>query len=258
MSKEITKKKPEKSLLRTMHRTGGRNSTGRITAWQRGGGHRKKYRLIDFGQERFGVNGSVLGIEYDPNRNAYIALIQYEDSTKGYILAPQKLNEGDAVVCDEKADIKTGNRMRMAYIPVGTEIHNVELEPGRGGKIVRGAGAVARVMAQEGKYTLLTLPSKEARRVPSKGFATVGAVSNQEHRYQRVPKAGRTRNKGRRPNVRGSAMNPVDHPHGGGEGRTGIGMKHPKTPWGKPALGVKTRRKKRSDALIIRRRGKKK
>lgn len=219
---------------------------------------RQMYRLVDFGQEHMGQKGKVLGIEYDPYRNAFIALIQYEDGKKGYLIAPQDVKAGDEVLCSEKTEIKPGNRMMLENIPIGTMVYNVELEPGRGGKLVRGAGVGARVLALEGGYVHLQLPSTEIRKVSSKCFASIGMVSNPGFMYEKDRKAGTTRWKGVRPSVRGTVMNPVDHPHGGGEGRQPLGM-HPKTPWGKPALGVKTRNKKKwSTKLIIQRRTKKK
>lgn len=254
----LTKKEPEKSLILPLKKTGGRNSEGRITVRHRGGGAKKLYRIIEFGQERLGEKAKVIALEYDPNRTAFIALIQYSDGQKKYIIAPQGLKVGDEIIFDEKTPVEVGNRMRLKNIPVGTNVYNIELEPGKGGKIVRSAGSWAQVLSHEEKYTLLKLPSTEIRKVPSDCFASIGTVSNPEHRFVTLGKAGRTRLLGKRPHVRGSAMNPCDHPHGGGEGRTGIGLKHPKTPWGKPAVGVKTRRKKKSDKLIIQRRSKKK
>lgn len=254
----LTKKEPEKSLTLPLKKTGGRNSAGRITIRHRGGGAKRLYRIIEFGQERLGERAKVIALEYDPNRTSFIALIQYEDGQKKYIIAPQGLKIGDEIIFDEKAPLSPGNRMKLKNIPVGTNVYNIELEPGKGGKIVRSAGSWAQVLAHEDKYTLLKLPSTEIRKVPSECFASIGMVSNPEHRFVNLGKAGRTRLLGKRPHVRGSAMNPCDHPHGGGEGRTGIGLKHPKTPWGKPALGVKTRKKKKSDKLIIQRRSKKK
>jgi large subunit ribosomal protein L2 len=255
---KVSKKQPEKALLRYMTKGGGRANTGRITVRHRGGGARKLYRLVDFGQRNIGVQGKVAAIEYDPNRNAHLALVEYENGEKVYLLAAHELKEGDAVITNDKAEIKTGNRMRLSNIPVGTMVYNIELEPERGGKLVRGAGATAAVLAHDAGYTQLQMPSSEVRRVSSKSFASVGMISNPEYRYQNLKKAGTRRLKGWRPTVRGTVMNPVDHPHGGGEGRTGRGMKHPKTPWGKPALGVKTRKKKWSDKLIVSRRKKKK
>lgn len=257
MSK-VSKKRPEKALLRSLGKTGGRNNKGRITVRHRGGGAKRLLRLVDFGQRHLNMPGKVIAIEYDPNRNARLALLEYENGERSYVLAAHDLKEGDKIITQDKTEIQTGNRMRIGNIPVGTMVYNVELIPDRGGKLVRGAGAAAQILSHDAGYTHLALPSTEIRKIPSKSFASVGMVSNPEHRYKRVGKAGLTRLKGRRPKVRGTAMNPVDHPHGGGEGKTGIGMKHPKTPWGKPALGVKTRKKKWSDRLIIQRRKKKK
>lgn len=259
MSKSIlTKKEPERSLLVHLGKTGGRNNSGRISMWQRGGGSRLLWRKITFGQVQLGQKGKVASIEYDPNRNAYIMLVEYADGAKYYMLAPHGIQVGDEIVCDEKTEAKKGNRMKLKSIPPGEQIYNVELEAGRGGKMVRSAGTFATVAGHEGKYTQLAFPSSEIRKVLSECFASVGVVSNPEFMYKRVKNAGRSRLKGRRPNVRGTAMNPVDHPHGGGEGRTGRGMKHPKTPWGKPALGVKTRSpKKWTNTFIVSRRKKK-
>ena len=244
-----------KQLLRRIKTTGGRSkNTGRITVRHRGGGTRRLYRIIDFGQEQLGVKGKVFSIEYDPNRNAFIALIEYENNEKGYIIVPSGVRVGHEILCDEKTEIKVGNRMKLKNIPAGTTVYNIELEPGRGGKMARSAGTAAQVAAHEGKYTQIVLPSSETRKVLQEAFASIGSVSNPEFQYKRIKNAGSVRNKGRRPRVRGVAMNPVDHPHGGGEGRSGIGMKYPKTPWGKPALGVKTRKKKWTDKLIVERR----
>ncbi|MFH1657111.1 MAG: 50S ribosomal protein L2 [bacterium] len=255
----LTKKEPEKKLLRPLKVRAGRNNTGRITVRHQGGRVKRLYRTIDFGQEKMDMPGKVIAIEYDPNRTCFIALIQYEDESKKYVLAPQKLKIGDDIIATEKTELKIGNRMRIKNIPVGTEVYNVEIESGQGGKIVRSAGSSAKVLAHEGKYTQLAMPSNEVRKIFQNCFASIGAVSNQEHRYVSIGKAGRARWMGRRPSVRGSAMNPCDHPHGGGEGRQSIGLKHPKTPWGKIALGVKTRKKKRySDKFIINRRTKRK
>lgn len=254
----ITKHTPEKSLLVSIHKKGGRGGMGRITVRHRGGGSRKIWRQIDFGEQHRGVAGTIRAFEYDPNRNATIALVDYADGAKGYILAAQGVAVGGSVLCEETAEIKPGNRMRLANMPVGTMAHNVELEPGRGGVLVRGAGTASIVAAQEGSYTHLQMPSSEIRKVSNLCFATVGMVSNPEARYQRIHNAGRSRLMGIRPTVRGTVMNPVDHPHGGGEGRQPIGLKHPKTPWGKPALGVKTRRKTWTNKLILQRRKKKK
>lgn len=253
----LTKKEPEKSLLLPLKKTGGRNFSGKITVRHRGGGAKRKYRIIEFGQPRLGEKAKVLALEYDPNRTAFIALIQYEDGEKKYILAPQDLKVGQEIIMAEKAPISPGNRMKLKNIPIGTFVHNIELEPGGGGKIVRSAGTAAQVMGEEGKYTLLKLPSTEIRKVLSECFASIGVVSNPEHKFVVLGKAGRTRYLGRRPHVRGSAMNPPDHPHGGGEGKTPIGLKYPKTPWGKPARGVKTRKRKTTDKFIVQRRSKK-
>lgn len=255
---KLSKKGPEKSLLLSLKKTGGRNSQGRITSWQRGGGTRKIWRIIDFGQEHMGVQGKVSAVEYDPNRNAFIALISYQNGAKGYLLAPEGLKVEDEILCAEKAEVKLGNRMKISNIPVGTLIHNIELEPMRGGKMARSAGNSAQVVAHGEKYADIQLPSSEIRKVPMDCFASVGMVSNAEFKYIVLGKAGRRRLKGWRPNVRGTVMNPVDHPHGGGEGRTGRGMKYPKTPWGKHALGVKTRNKKKWTGRLIMQRRKKK
>lgn len=224
----------------------------------RGGGARKLLRKVDFGQEKLNRKGTVTALEYDPNRNAFLALVEYENGEQGYILAPHELAVGEEIVCAPKTEIKTGSRLQLGNIPAGTQTYNIEVEPGKGGKLVRGAGGAATVLGHEGSYTLIQLPSSESRKVLSRGYASIGTVSNPEHRYKKARKAGSARKKGKRPEVRGTVMNPVDHPHGGGEGRTGRGMKHPKTPWGKPALGVKTRKKKWSDKLILQRRKRKK
>ncbi|KPJ73346.1 50S ribosomal protein L2 [Parcubacteria bacterium DG_74_1] len=252
--KILTKKKPEKKLLLSLKKKAGRGRSGRITVRHRGGGAKRLYRLIDFGQEKLEIPGKVIALEYDPNRTAYIALIEYEDSEKKYILAPKDLQTGDKIICQEAAEIKIGNRIRLMNIPVGAQVYNVELEPGRGGKIVKAAGTSAKVIAQEPPYTHLELPSKEIRKIPQQCFASIGQVSHPEKRFEKIGKAGRKRLKGWRPTVRGTAMIPPDHPHGGGEGRSPIGLKHPKTPWGKPAKGVKTRRKKWTERLIIKQR----
>ena len=255
----VTKKEPEKSLLMRLPKSGGRGNTGRITMWQRGGGARKLYRKIMFGQTHLGQKGQVRAIEYDPNRNALIMLIEYAGDSKFYMIAPHGIQVGDEILCDEKTDVKIGNRMKLKNVPPGEQIYNIELIPGQGGKIVRSAGSAARVEAHEGKYTQLVFPSSEIRRVLGESFCSIGMVSNPEFMYERVKNAGRSRLKGWRPNVRGKAMNPVDHPHGGGEGRMPIGMKYPKTPWGKPALGVKTRKSKKwTNTFIVARRKKKK
>ena len=253
---EITKKTPEKSLLTTKKEKAGRNSYGRITVRHQGGGNRQKYRIIDFKRNKTDdMPATVVGIEYDPNRSANIALIKYEDGTLSYILAPIGLKDGDKVISGKKADIKPGNCMELESIPVGTMVHNIELNPGQGGKLVRAAGQEAQLMAKEGKYANLRLPSGEMRLVMINCRATIGTVGNAEHENIKLGKAGKTRHLGKRPEVRGSAMNPVDHPHGGGEGRAPVGHAGPMTPWGKPALGYKTRKKnKKSDKLISKRR----
>ena len=255
---EITKKTPEKSLLTTKKEKAGRNSYGRITVRHQGGGNRQKYRIIDFKRRKDNVEATVIGIEYDPNRTANIALIQYEDGEKAYILAPQGLTDGDKIVSGENVDIKAGNAMPIESIPVGTLIHNIELNPGQGGKLVRTAGQSAQLMAKEGKYATLRLPSGEMRKVLVKCRATIGTIGNAEHENVKIGKAGRKRHMGWRPEVRGSVMNPVDHPHGGGEGKAPVGHAGPMTPWGKPALGYKTRnKKKQSNKFIVKRRNSK-
>ena len=252
---EITKKTPEKSLLAKKKEKAGRNSYGRITVRHQGGGNRQKYRIIDFKRRKDNMEATVIGIEYDPNRSANIALIQYEDGEKAYILAPQGLTDGDKVISGETADIKVGNCMPIDSIPVGTLIHNIELNPGQGGKLVRTAGQSAQLMAKEGKYATLRLPSGEMRKVLAKCRATIGVIGNADHENVKIGKAGRKRHMGWRPEVRGSVMNPVDHPHGGGEGRAPVGHAGPMTPWGKPALGYKTRNKKKStNKFIVKRR----
>jgi large subunit ribosomal protein L2 len=250
----LTKKEPEKSLLLPLKKSGGRNVSGRVTIRHRGGGAKRKYRIIDFGQEKIGLKGKVLALEYDPNRTAFIALIEYENGEKGYILAPHGLRVGDEIICNEKTEIKIGNRLKLKYIPFGTSVYNIELKPAGGGKLMRAAGAQAIVKGREGEFTILQLPSGEIRKVFSECFASIGQVSHPEHEKEIIGKAGRTRLKGKRPKVRGKAMNPCDHPHGGGEGRQPIGLKHPKTVWGKPFKGIKTRKEKWTDALIIKRR----
>ena len=252
---EITKKTPEKSLLAKKKEKAGRNSYGRITVRHQGGGNRQKYRIIDFKRNKDDMFATVVGIEYDPNRSANIALIQYEDGEKAYILAPQGLTDGDKVVSGETVDIKAGNAMPISSIPVGTLIHNIELNPGQGGKLVRTAGQSAQLMAKEGKYAHVRLPSGEMRLVLARCRATVGVIGNSDHENVKIGKAGRKRHMGWRPEVRGSVMNPVDHPHGGGEGRAPVGHAGPMTPWGKPALGYKTRnKKKQTNKFIVTRR----
>jgi len=252
---EITKKEPEKSLIVRLRRHAGRNFQGRITVRHRGGGHKRFYRLVDFRRDKDGIPARVAAIEYDPNRSAHIALLHYADGEKRYILAPLGLKVGDRVESGPSADIKPGNTLPLANIPVGTVVHNVELTPGKGGQVARAAGAAAQVMAKEGKYALLRLPSGEQRLFPLECRATVGQVGNLDHENVSLGKAGRKRWLGIRPTTRGSAMNPVDHPHGGGEGKAPIGHPGPLTPWGKPTLGYKTRKKnKPSDRLIVKRR----
>ena len=255
---EITKKSPEKSLLETKKEKAGRNSYGRITVRHRGGGNKIKYRIIDFKRKKDGMNATVIGIEYDPNRSANIALLQYEDGEKTYIIAPLGLKDGDVVVSGEGADIKPGNALKIKDIPVGTLIHCIELVPGKGAQMVRAAGNSAQLMAKESKYAQVRLPSGEVRMVSVECKATIGEVGNSDHENIKVGKAGKTRYKGIRPTVRGVVMNPCDHPHGGGEGKSPIGRPSPVTPWGKPALGLKTRKKnKKSDMFIVKRRNKK-
>ena len=252
---EITKKTPEKSLLATKKKNAGRNSYGRITVRHQGGGNRQKYRIVDFKRKKDDMTATVIGIEYDPNRSANIALIEYEDGERAYILAPIGLTDGNKVVSGEKADIKPGNCMKIENIPVGTMIHNIELNPGQGGKLVRAAGQEAQLMAKEGKYAHVRLPSGEMRLVMARCRATIGTIGNSDHENVKVGKAGKTRHMGIRPTVRGSVMNPCDHPHGGGEGRAPVGHAGPMTPWGKPALGYKTRnKKKQSNKFIVKRR----
>ena len=252
---EITKTKPEKSLIRKNHRNKGRNNRGVITIRHRGGGHKKRYRLIDFKRNKNGIQGIVASIEYDPNRNARIALINYIDGEKRYILHPKNLNVGDTILSGSDSPLSIGNALPLENIPLGTSIHNIELIPNRGGQIVRSGGTSAKILAKEGDYVTLRLPSKEIRLIRKECLATIGEVSNNDAFLVQSGKAGRTRWLGKRPTVRGSVMNPCDHPHGGGEGRAPIGRTRPLTPWGKPALGIKTRkRKKMSDAYILRRR----
>ena len=251
---EITKNKPEKSLLRKNHRNKGRNNRGVITIRHRGGGHKKRYRLIDFKRDKYNIEGIVASIEYDPNRNARIALINYIDGEKRYILHPKNLTIGDRISAGSGSPLKIGNNLPLEEIPLGTSVHNIELIPNRGGQMVRAGGTTAKLLAKEGDYVTLRLPSKEIRLIRKECFATIGEISNNDAFLVQSGKAGRTRWLGKRPTVRGSVMNPCDHPHGGGEGRTPIGRTRPLTPWGKPALGMKTRKtKKASSAYIIRR-----
>ena len=254
----LSKVRPEKSLLKSLKKHSGRNNTGKITVRHRGGGNRKKYRVIDFRRNKLGINATVQTIEYDPNRSAHIALLKYEDGEKRYIVAPHGLCVGDVVRNGSDADIKPGNALSMQDIPVGTFIHNIELYPGKGAVLARSAGNTAQLMAKEGKYALVRLPSGELRKIPVVCFATIGQVGNVDHENIKVGKAGKTRHKGFRPTVRGSVMNPNDHPHGGGEGKSPVGRPGPVTPWGKPALGYKTRKKhNRSDKFIVKRRNSK-
>jgi len=252
---EITKDKPEKSLLRPLHKKAGRNVRGKITVRHRGGGHKRRYRVIDFRREKFGVPARVKAIEYDPNRSARIALLAYADGEKRYILAPVGLKVGDTVVSGRDADIRIGNALPLERIPLGTMVHNIELYQGRGGQFVRAAGTAAQLLAKEGDYVQLRMPSGEVRVVRKECMATIGQVGNVEHGNIKLGKAGRKRWLGFRPHTRGSAMTPRDHPHGGGEGKAPIGLPGPKSPWGKPTLGAKTRRNKRTNKYIIRRRG---
>ncbi|HEX9796107.1 MAG TPA: 50S ribosomal protein L2 [Anaerolineales bacterium] len=254
---EVTKKKPERSLLVPRRRQGGRNHSGRITVRHRGGGARRHYRLIDFRRDKHGIPASVAAIEYDPNRSARIALLTYADGEKRYILAPLGLQPGDRVNSGPQAEIRPGNALPLSNIPVGAVVHNIELYEGKGGQLVRSAGTSAQVLGKEGAHAAIRLPSGEVRRVRQTCYATIGEVGNPDHNNIKLGKAGRKRHMGIRPTVRGSAMSPRDHPHGGGEGRSPIGMPSPKSPWGKPTLGKKTRRNKRTDRYIIRRRAKK-
>ena len=253
---KLSKVAPEKSLLEVVKKNSGRNSFGRITVRHRGGGNRRKYRIIDFKRDKLDMTAEVMTIEYDPNRSAFIALVQYEDGEKRYIVAPDGLKVGDKIVAGATADIKPGNTLPLGNIPTGTFIHNIELYPGKGAQLVRAAGSMAQLMAKEGRYALVRLPSGELRNIPVECVATIGQVSNIDHENVSLGKAGRKRHMGWRPTVRGSVMNPNDHPHGGGEGKSPIGRPGPVTPWGKPALGYKTRAKHhRSDKFIVKRRG---
>lgn len=248
---DLWKGKPVKSLTEGLTKSGGRNNTGRITARRRGGGHKRTYRMIDFKRRKFDVEGTVTRLEYDPNRTAFIALIDYADGEQLYILAPQRLSVGDKVIASEKADVKPGNAMPLYSVPIGSIVHNVEMKPGKGGQIARSAGAYVQVTGRDRNYVLVRLSSGEQRLVRSDCMATIGAVSNPDHQNIKLSKAGRNRWLGRRPSVRGVAMNPVDHPHGGGEGRTS-GGRHPVTPWGKPTKGKRTRSNKSTDRYIVR------
>ena len=255
---EITKKTPEKSLTETLKKNAGRNKQGKITVRHQGGGNKIKYRIIDFKRNKLDVPAKVAAIEYDPNRTAFIALLNYADGEKRYILCPLDLKVGDTVVASANADIKPGNALPLANIPVGTLIHNLEIKPGKGGQLVRSAGAYAQLMGKEGAYAQVRMPSGEYRKIPMNAMATIGTVGNTDHSNVRIGKAGRKRHMGIRPTVRGVVMNPCDHPHGGGEGKSPVGMPAPVTPWGKPALGLKTRKhKKYSNKLIVKRASKK-
>ncbi|MFN8376282.1 MAG: 50S ribosomal protein L2 [Anaerolineae bacterium] len=253
---EITASRPQRSLTEAIRKRGGRNNQGRITVRHRGGGHRRRYRIIDFKRNKFDGRAEVLTIEYDPNRSARIALVQYEDGERRYIIAPLGLKVGDKIGNGEKAELRVGDAQFLRDIPVGTMVHNIELQPGAGGKVARAAGVSAQLLAKEGIYATLRMPSGEMRMVHELCMATIGQVGNTDHGNINLGKAGRRRWQGWRPTVRGTAMDPNSHPHGGGEGRTGIGMAGPKTPWGKPALGYRTRKNKRTDRFIVRRRGK--
>ena len=254
VNEEITKSTPEKSLTITLKKNGGRNNQGRITVRHQGGGEKRKYRIIDFKRNKFDIEGRVASVEYDPNRSANIALINYIDGEKRYIIAPKDIQVGDKIVSGENVDIKIGNALPIMAIPVGTVIHNIELRPKKGGALARSAGSSAQILGREGKYVMIRLSSGEQRKILGTCMATIGEVGNADYELVHLGKAGRTRHLGIRPTVRGSVMNPNDHPHGGGEGRAPVGRKGPVTPWGKPALGYKTRKKKASDKLIVRRR----
>lgn len=253
---EITRSKPERSLTEALRKRGGRNNTGRITVRHRGGGHKRRYRLIDFKRNKFDSRAQVIAIEYDPNRSARIALVEYEDGERRYIIAPLGLMVGDQIGNGDRAELRPGNALPISAIPLGTQIHNVELLPGKGGQLARAAGTSAQLLAKEGTYAQVRLPSGEVRMIHERCMATIGQVGNTDHGNVKLGKAGRSRWLGWRPAVRGTAMDPNSHPHGGGEGRSGIGMPGPKTPWGKPALGKRTRVNKRTDRFIVRRRGK--
>tara|TARA_B100001142_G_scaffold15189_1_gene14340 strand:- start:1414 stop:2241 length:828 start_codon:yes stop_codon:yes gene_type:complete len=249
---ELTSKETKKSLLQPIKKHSGRNNKGRITVRHRGGGHKRKYRIIDFKRSKIGIEGIVDSIQYDPNRSSNLALIKYKDGDWSYILSPEGLKVGDTVISDEKTDVNIGNCMPLKNIPSGSEVHNIELNAGQGAKLVRSAGNSAQVLATEGEHTLIRLPSGEMRRIHKECKATIGSLGNQDHKNIKLGKAGKNRHKGKRPSVRGVAMAPNAHPHGGGEGKSPIGMPGPKTPWGRPALGKKTRKKKPSDKFIIR------
>jgi len=254
---EITKDKPERSLVQPLHKSGGRNVYGRVTVRHRGGGHARKIRLVDYKRDKYGIPAKVAAIEYDPNRTARLALLFYADGEKRYIIAPVDIKVGDTLLSGPKAEVRPGNSLPISNIPIGTLVHNIELKEGKGGQLVRAAGTAAQLLAKEGDYAQVRMPSGETRLVRQACYATVGQVGNLDHSNIKLGKAGRKRHLGIRPTVRGTAMSPRDHPHGGGEGRQPVGMPGPKTPWGKPALGYKTRRNKKTDQFIIRRRGKK-
>ena len=257
MKSILTKKEPEKKLLLSLKKKGGRCNSGRITVWHRGGGVKRLLRIIDFGQGKLGIPAKVIALEYDPYRTAFLMLLEYSDGEKCYQIAPQNLKIGDEIISKDQAEIQPGNRMKLKSVPVGTMVYNIEIEPGRGGKMVRGAGTGSKVLAQEANFTHLEMPSGEIRKVSHECFASIGQVSHPEKRFEIIGKAGTRRLKGWKPTVRGTAMTPPSHPHGGGEGRSPIGLKYPKTPWGKHALGVRTRGKKWTDKYIIQRRKKK-
>ncbi len=254
---EITKTKPERSLIKPLRKSGGRNMYGRITVRHRGGGHKRHIRIVDFKRKKYGIPAKVSAIEYDPNRSARLALLFYVDGEKRYIIAPLDLRVGDTIVSGPEAEVRPGNSLPISNIPIGTMVHNIELNEGRGGQLVRAAGGAAQLLAKEGDYAQIRLPSGEVRLVRQQCYATIGQVGNLDHSNIKLGKAGRKRHLGIRPTVRGSAMSPRDHPHGGGEGRSGIGMPGPKSPWGKPTLGYRTRRNKRTEKFRVRRRGKK-
>ncbi|MBI2450502.1 MAG: 50S ribosomal protein L2 [Candidatus Nealsonbacteria bacterium] len=253
----LAKKEPEKRLLLALPKKAGRGQGGRITVRHQGGGAKQLYRIIDFGQEKINIKGKVQALEYDPFRTAFIALIQYADGDKRYILAPSGLKIGDEIICQDLAELSSGNRMKLKNIQVGSLVYNIEIDPGRGGKLVKSAGTAAKVLAHEGKYTHLEMPSGEIRKSLQECFASLGTISRPEHKYMKLGKAGKSRYRGIRPSIRGTAMNAVDHPHGGGEGKTSTGLKYPKTPWGKPARGVFTRKRRWTNKFIIQRRKKK-
>jgi len=254
MKQVFTKKEPEKKLLISLKQNAGRSSSGRVSVRHQGGGVKRLYRIVDFGQEKINLPGKVVAIEYDPYRTSYIILVEYKDGDKRYVLSPKGTKIGDEIICSETAELKSGNRTKLKNIPIGTEVFNIEMEPGRGGKLIRCAGATAKVLAQEPPFTNLAMPSGESRKIPQECFATLGVVSNEKHIYEILGKAGRSRKKGIRPSVRGTAMIPAAHPHGGGNGKTSTGMKYPKTPWGKPARGVRTRKRFWTDRFILKRR----